>query len=353
MAKMTSGVLLIFILTLPLIFPACGTGNAAAPRTEARTLPDWVRDPYTRYDRRTYIAARGSGSSLAFAERNALGELAAFFDRYIEVQEVVIERYEEAVRSGITTGWSVNTEVDRMIQTNARFDSLVGAEIGDVWNDGINYFAVAILNRARTIQIYSGIVSSNQRMIDNLLNIPPADRNTMDAIARYQFAATIADMTTPYLNMLSVIGAPPVQGFRSGNDFRLEALDIIRAIPVNLQVQNDSAGRIHGAFARALSELGFQSGGNNSRYMLDVDVITSPVDIANNPHRWTRIAVNANLVDTAFGTVLLPYSLPPIREGHTTQAEADNRAFMAAVRRINEDYADLLRDYLSRLLPKR
>jgi hypothetical protein len=314
-------------------------------------MPDWVRDPYTRYDRQAYVAVRGSGSSLTVAEGNAFGELVAFFGQYIEFDASTTERYQEAVRDGVTTGWSVNTEVDTMIARYARFDSLVGAEIGDVWDDGINYFAVAILNKTRAIQIYSDIVRSNQRMIDNLLNIPPAERNTLDGITRYQFAATVADMTRPYINLLSVIGGP-VPPFRRGDEYRLEARNIIGLTPINIRVQNDTAGRIHGAFARALSNLGFQSGGTNSRYMLDVDVISTVVDIANSPHRWTRIAVNANLVDTVSGTVLLPFSFNE-REGHTTQSEADNRAIMTAERRINAEYANLFSDYLSRLLPKR
>jgi hypothetical protein len=354
MAKMLFGKLLICVLTLPLIFAACGTSGGATTGTNTaeRGMPEWVRDPYTRFDRQTYIAVRGSGNSREFAERSAFGNLVAFFGQYIELNETVTERYQQAVRDGVTLGWSVNAEVDTTIARYASFDSLVGAEIGDIWNDGTSHFAVAILNRNRATQIYTDIVRSNQRMIDNLINIPPPERNTLEGFSRYQFAATVADMTIPYMQLLSAIGAPPVQGFRSGNDLRLEALNITRAIPVNLRVQNDRSGRIQGAFARALSDLGFQSGGSNSRYTLDVNVVSSAVEIANSPHRWTRIEVSANLIDGAFGTVLLPYNFN-IREGHTTQSEADNRVILSAERRINQEYANLLGDYLNRLLPKR
>ena len=116
-------------------------------------------------------------------------------------------------------------------------------------------------------------------------------------------------------------------------------------------MQNDRAGRIQGAFAKALSDLGFRSGGSNSRYMLDVNVLTSPVDIAGSPNSWTRIEVSANLSDADSAAVLLPYSFNS-REGHTSQPEADNRAYAAAERRINQEYADLLGGYLSQLLPK-
>jgi len=338
---------LIFAFALPLLLATCGTNNAAVSTTE---LPDWISDPHTRFDRQTYIAARGSGSSLAVAESNALGNLAAFFEQHIELNETAIERYQQAVRDGVTVSWSVDTEVDSMILRHARFDSLIGAEIGGVWNDGRSYFAVAILDKVRAIGVYSEIARSNQRTINTLLDMPHTTRNSLEGLSRYQFAATIADMTVPYLNLLSLLGAPPVQGFMSGNDLRLAALGIIRAIPVYLRVENDRAARIEGAFSRALWELGFQSGGNNSRYALEVNVYSTPVEITGSPFNWTRIDVSANLVDAALGTVLLPYNFT-LREGHTSQEEADNRAIMMAERRINEEYARLLSDYLARLLP--
>ena len=350
MARTIFSKLSIYIFILPLIFSSCVSAGTAEPPSLAN-LPDWIRDPYIRYDRQTYIAVRGSGNSLEFAERNALGNLVAFFEQHIEINERAIERYQEAVRDGRTASWSINTELETEILRHARFDTLIGAEIGSVWSDGRTYYAVAILNKARAIQIYSDIVRSNQRMIDNLLDMSPFERNTLEGFARYQFAATIADITAPYLNLLSVIGGPVPQ-FRRGDEYRLEALNITRAIPIYIRVQNDRAARIQGAFARALSDLGFQSGGNNSRYVLDVNINTAPVEFPGSPHSWTRIEVSANLVDTVFGTVLLPYNFN-IREGHTTQAEADNRAIMAAERRINEEYARLFSDYLSRLLPQR
>jgi hypothetical protein len=341
--------LLIGVFTLPLLFSTCVSSSSGAS-TSASSVPSWVRDPYTRFDRQTTVAAVGRGGSPEIAEASAYGNLAAFFGQSIEFDERTAERYQEAVRNGLTAAWSVNTEVDTAIARSARLDTLVGAEIADTWNDYTNYFAVAVLNKTRAVQIYSDIVRSNQRMIENLINIPPAERNTLNGFSRYQFAATVADMTIPYINLLSLIGGPPVQGFRSGNNLRLEALDITRAIPVNIRVQNDRSARIHGAFARALSELGFQSGGINSRYLLDVNVIISPVTIAGNPNLFSRIELAANLIDTGNGTVLLPFNFSD-RQGHTSQSEADNRVIMAAERKINTEYADFLHDYLFRLLP--
>ena len=346
MIRKTPSPLCFIYLALPLLFLACAGSGIA------NNQPDWVRDPYIKYDRQANFAAVGDGSSREAAEKSALGNLVAIFGQNIKVDEKVVVSYQQAVRNGVAANWSENTAVDSMISISAGFDSLVGAEIGDTWNDGKGYFAaVVVLNKANAIRIYPDIIKSNQTMIDNLVNIPATEQNTLEGYARYQLAATVADMTIPYANLLSVIDGPP-QVVKSGEDYRLKALDIAKAIPVALRVRNDMAGRIEGAFAKALSDLGFQSGGNDSRYALDVNIITTAVEFPNDERKWTRINVTANLVDSNSGTVLFPCNFSPPREGHTTQALADNRAYMAAEQRINDEYARLLSAYLNQLLPQ-
>jgi len=233
-------------------------------------------------------------------------------------------------------------------------DSLVGAEIGEAWDNGKGeYYAVAVLNKTKAIQIYTNMIRSNQAVIDNLVTVSEAEKYSLEAYSRYQFAATVADINISYGNLLSVIGAPGLaQGLEKGDDFRLEAANIAKAIPVNLVVQDDKSGRIQGAFSKVLSGMGFQSGGSNSRYMLDVKVNSAPVELPNNQNKFTRIEVSANLVDTSIGTVLLPYSFNN-REGHITQAEAENRALTAAERKISNEYGNVLNGYLSQQMPKK
>ena len=317
----------------------------------ANNAPEWTRDPYIRYNRNLYVAAIGMGSSHELAERSALANLIAIFGQSIEMDETIAESYEQLSRSGYITNWSEQINVDIAITRLASIDSLIGAEIGEIWHDtGRNdYYAAAVLNRARAAQIYTDLIRSNQLLIENVLDIPQEERNTLEGLSRYHLAALIADMLTPYNNLLSVIGAP-VQGLKTGADYRLEAADIARTIPIALRVQNDRSGRIQGAFARALSDMGFQSGGTSSRYLLEVSIVIEPVILTGNPNSWTRIEVNADLLDTNLGTVLLPFNFNS-REGHTSQSEADNRAYMAAERRINADYSRLLYDYLSQLPP--
>jgi hypothetical protein len=332
-----------------LVFSVCVSANTQS----GGNPPGWTRDPYQKFDRQIYLAAVGMGSSRQAAERDSLGKLAAIFGQSIYVDEKITTSYQEAVRNGAAV-WAEGTSVDSTISTSAGMDLLVGAEIGGTWDNGREYYAAAVLNKAKAAAAYSGMIQANHEMINNLLNIPDAEKNTIDGYARYQFAAAIADITAGYVNVLSLIGNPgSAQGLKSGNNYRLEAQNIIKAIQIGINVKNDKSGRIEGAFARAFSALGFIRGGNNSRYVLEVDVIVSPVEFPRNPNKFVRMELSANLIDTVQGTALLPYNYLNNREGHTTQTEAENRIYTAAEQKIGEEYSNALNEYLSRLLPER
>jgi hypothetical protein len=303
-----------------------------------------VRDPYIRYNRLEYIAVVGSGNTRQDAERYALGNLVAQFGQSIQVDEKVSTVYREIVKGNVVK-WSEVTSSETIVELTAGIDTLVGAEIGEAWVDpkGTHYVA-AVLNRSRAVRIYTEIVMTNLSMIERLTTAE--EKYSLGGCARFLLAAAIADVTVIYANLLRQIGSP-IQGVRNGDVYRLEAADILRAIPVSVVVTKernvDRAGRIESAFARSLSTQGFRSSGYNSRYLLDVNISLTPVTFLDGQFYWTRIEVIANLRDAATGTVLMSFGFT-CREGHASQAEADNRAIMAAERRIDEDFAVLFGD---------
>ena len=325
-----------------LILSACVTSS---------NQPDWVRDPYRIYDRQTYVAAVGSGIDRQAAEKNALGNLVAFFGQSIQVDDVVYVSYQEVINSGAAAKWSENTFVDSSIITSAGMDFLIGAEIGEVWFDrNRTYYAIAVINKRNANLIYSRMFTANQVMINNLINMPSEQRLTIEGFSRFNLAAAIADINVSYANILSLLGNPAYQhGVIKGDEYRLEAQNISRLIPIEIRVKDDNSGRIQSAFAKVLSDIGFMIGGNNSRYLLDVNITVAPENNPNNQFIFARLLLNANLIDTTDNTNLLPYSFN-IRDGHNTQDGAVNRIFISAERKITEEYKDL---FSSRILPTR
>ena len=351
--KQKNAILFFSLVFLSLAAAACrtlpsGQGSSGFQNSQ----PDWISNPYLRYNSREYIAVVGSGNSRQDAERNALANLIAYFGQSIQVDEVVSTTYQEAVRDR-TSVWSEVTTADTVISLSSSMDNLIGAEIGEAWSGSGIHYVTAILNRSRAAAAYTEMIRANQAIIENLTGIPVEERNTFSGYSRFQLAAAIADVNASYADILQQIGWT-VEGASGGGSLRLEAAEIKSSIPVRITVLKeshvDSADRIETAFARALSDLGFFSGGENSRYVLEVIIVLNPVSIANSPYSWARIEMNASLIDTFTKALILPYNVTS-RDGHTTQAEADNRAVLEAERRINNEYAALLNDYISGLLP--
>jgi hypothetical protein len=319
-----------------------------------RNKPAWVDSVDSVYGKAQYVAAVGYAADRAMAEKNALGNLTAFFGQSIQADQTITNTYQEAVRNGVTTGLTDNLAAQNTIRTSASMDTLIGAEIKEVWLDSRSntHYAAAVMEKAKAAPLYTEMIQANQNMIKNLITMSAAEKNSLEGLSRYQFAATVADINVSYGNLLRLIDAPVPPGLVKGDEYRIEAQNIVKAIPVGVAVTNDKSGRVQGAFAKSLSELGFRSGGNNSRYVLRVEIAVSPVDLPNNPNKFARMELSANLTDTSAGAVLLPYNFNN-REGHTSQSEAENRLFLTAERKINEEYAKLLNNYLAQLLPKR
>jgi hypothetical protein len=333
---------------------APSASQQAAVGAAGSKKPAWVDSVESVYRSSQYVAAVGFAGSREMAEKNAFANLAGFFGQSITADQTIKNTYSEAVKKGVTTGWTDNINIENIIKTSASLDTLAGADIREIWHDIKNnvYYAAAVMEKSKAAAIYTEMVIANQNLINNLINMTSAEKNTMYGFSRYQLAAATADINTAYTNVLKLLDALVLPGLVKGDVYRLEAQNIAKAIPVGITVKNDKAGRIQGAFAKALSDVGFRSGGNNSRYLLNVNITVSPVDFPNTTNKFARIELSADLTDTVTKTVLIPYNFNG-REGHATAAEAENRVFSAAERNIGEEYKNILFTYLSQLLPKR
>ena len=336
----------IFVLSvLVFLFVSCASSPGIRP------APAWVNSVEAVYPRAQYIAATGYATSRSAAENNALAALASYFGQTIEVERNAISMYQQAVVNGVTDVWVNSAEMRNEIRTSAAIDNLMGVEIREVWFDSRDtYYAVAVMEKARAVRIYNDLINANQSIISNLVDMTSAVEGSLDGVVRLRLAAVVADMNIFYRNILRLLDAPAAGTVNAGSYYRLEAQNIISTIPINIRVANDRNGRIYGAFARCFADWGFDASSANSRYVLNVNIAMSQVNLANDQNYFSRIEVSAVLTDTATGTVLLPYNFNT-REGHTSLIDAENRAIAIAERAINEEFGGLLSDYLNSLSP--
>jgi hypothetical protein len=160
----------------------------------------------------------------------------------------------------------------------------------------------------------------------------------------------VADINVSYGQVLRTIGVTPPGEITDGRGFLIEAANIAGAIPVSVHVTGDRNNRVRDAFARIFAEQGFRSGGVNTLYRLDAELMLTNVGSTSPATVFVRYEINANFIDSETSTVLVPYNING-REGHRNEEEAINRALVIVERRINEEYSRLLSDYLFRLMP--
>jgi hypothetical protein len=325
---------------------------AGAPRAETGTGrgPDWVYNTTAVYPEDRFVSAVGYGLDRESAEKNALGALVAVFGQAVEGETNAAYRYSRAVSEGFID-MGEESEIESAVKTSFAMDTLVGAEIADRWVDNREtHYAVALMERMRGGILYRGLIDSNEEIIRNLTALSGEELNTLDACARYNLAATVADANAVFINVLSVLNPASALALRDesrpGEYYRLRAREIAKNIPVAVQVDRDPAGRIGAAFARVLSDAGFRTGSVPSRYVLEVSLSLPEVDLPQNPNKFVRYIVDAGLRDTATGQILFPYNING-REGHTTLSEAENRAIRAAEREILASYAEALGSWLA------
>jgi len=336
-----------FILTALLFYACASSGNGATGVKE----PEWVKNPYAKYNRQNYLAAVGRGSSYELAENNALAKLISIFGQNVQFDEKLFTSYQDAMRNGVFVEWSENTSLSSAITTSANMENLVGAEFGDRWDNGKDYAVLVFLDKAKAIPMYTSMIKANQAIIQNLTNMPQNEKYTLNGLARYRYAATAADMVVSYNGLLSVVGGP-VQPVKNGTEFRLEAQNIAKTIPVGVLIDNDMNGQIKGAFTKALTSAGFQTSSSNPPYLLNITVESMPVVSPDSPYKFTRVSVNADFIDSGLRSVLF-HSSYETRRGHSIQSEADKQAFMAISSEIENEYPKDISDYLDGMKPKR
>jgi hypothetical protein len=355
--KNTFGIAVLPLLCV-LFFYACSSSPASPPaqrtalsgNASSEKQPEWVNKPDTKYPQAQYVAASGDGKTAEEAQYKARVNLLGIFGMKISDDLVIDERYIETNKSG-NTSWSDSLSSERRISASAE-GILAGCEIKENWKNskGTEYYALAVMERTKTVDLYKDIISRLSRSINETLNVQ--NKNTFEGYSRYRFAATLAKDIDSCVNILRYAGGSGSvpAGLKSENDYLVEANNIIKTIPVRVIVirgkEFDKSDRIQNAFAATVGKVGFRTGDASSPYALQVTLALSEVNLANQANKFARYEIAAEMIDVRSRQGLLPtYSING-REGHQNYPEAQERAIRAAEAKINSEYKAELEEKL-------
>jgi len=327
---------------------------APAQSTRGGQEPRWVIDPYAAYPRERYLAAVGFAPNRAEAEKKALAALTAIFGQSIQADFSAVTAYSEAVSKGIVSS-SETANIRDSVSIRASLDTLVGAEIGNVWDDARGtVYAIAYLDKEKAIAVYGNMILTNLKNIEKLTAMTHAEKNTLDGYARYRLAAIIAGINAKHAGVLAQCGGPTAASLNlpSADALNIEASNIIKNVTVIVSVKGDHNNRIRDAFTKAINAEGLRTRGNSPPYTLEVNIAMSEAVFPNNVSKFCRFTVSAELIENSTDSVLLPFNFTD-RVGYSTYEGAQAIALLQAEKLIGEKYPALFRGYIEGLLPKK
>jgi len=345
--------------------------NTSPQISRERGKPAWVDNPYAVYDRVQYIAQVGHASNRNDAEKNALSNLASYFGLSLKSEFVTDTVYSETISKGKLVVFE-STRVRDTIITAATMDKLIGAEIVSIWEDTraknqeVKFYALGIINKQRTVAIYSEIVRINLINIETLIKINEEEKNTLNGIARYKLAVQIAKRNEKYAEVILAAGGSTAglnlngAGF-SGLNLDDEVKKIIQnttvAIDISVNVDgetyndNGNRNRIRDAAAKLIEKEQMQTvWGSVSLYTLK---LTINMDTStNNGIFYSDYYVSSNLIENSTGKYSSPFKGISKTEWRSTKKDTINACFDMIVRAINEQYSVEFNEFFRKLIPE-
>jgi hypothetical protein len=305
----------------------------------AQSRPVWVDRSSAVYPDNRYVSAVGSGRNQVAAENNAKAALVSYFRQSISSRVEITDTERQVNGRSVLS----NSDMSQSIEAVAAMEALIGVEVKEVWRDTRNrtWWAVAVMEKAQGRQRYANELDKTIRDINLLIDI--SGGISFETATKCKSAWELLSTAELYVLVLSMLGGPNRQPELTQLVLKVDdTLTQARSLPVDVRVAGDVQGRFRAAFAKAFTDLGFRTG-SNSRFVLDVTVNLEAAP--QNRYFNTRYTIDAVLMDTRNNSELFTYNIAD-RESHLNQEEANNRAVIIALRKIEEEFPGILRGYL-------
>ena len=333
---------------------SAGSIAFAAKKPAAAPMPEWVNAPATVYPNASYITNVGYASDRESAEIKALQGLAAVFGQSVKSDSEASQRMIQAKADGKVATASV-TAFSQNIKRSVDVDCLIGVEVKEFWleQSTSTWYAIAVLDKSKALQIYSDMISKNAAAIDTVLSSSSKGQLTLDGYAVYDFAEDIALENENHLKKLSVIQPNAVAALKSycpsSKDYHAKKVEIAKQIPLCVLVDNDVDGRIGAAFSAAIAAAGFRGTFDaTARYSLVALLTFEKSDSTDGKTTRCRYNVESFILDTETGEKVAPFSFSG-REGHVSYDEAKNRAVKALEAKVKSEFDKTFAGYLKNI----
>ena len=312
-------------------------------------VPEWVSSPANVYSRDSYLFYVGDGSDRTKAELSAVNGLSAIFGQTVKSDFTSSRKMIQAKEDGKVASTSV-TGFSQDVMRSVDSSDLIGVEIKDFYFDGTTWYAIALLDKAKTADIYSGMIVKNAKAIKSLLEDATAGKNTLESYSEYDFAADISLENEKHYKKLSVINPDAAVSLKvdvpSVSEINARKIEVAKNIPIAVLVSGDANGRIAAAFTEAIASVGFRTSLKaNVRYVLTCTLNFEKSATSDGKTQRCRYSLDSFILDSETDHQLVPFTASG-RESQLSYPEAEKRAVKVLENKIKNDFSTAFSDYL-------
>lgn len=337
---------------ISLLMALCASTAFAKAKT-SKKMPDWVTGPSSAYPKADFLSATGSAADKKAAEIDAINELVSIFGQKISSATISSRRMENAQKAGAVAEYSDEAKLEKDILREVNQDDVIAVEVPEFFesNREGKWYALAVINREKGSKIYSSMIEKNQKEINSILSQVKAskDPNTMLNFSRLDFAEEVARINEGYLKRLTILNPSAAQKFESIStpvQIHKTKSEMAAKIPVCVQVDEDSDGRIAKSFQEVMASFGFNTTlGSNERYVISCKNHFRESASSNEKTKFCEYVAECALNDTFSGETLVPLSITG-REGSPTYQNAEVRAKQKITGKIKGEFAASFQKYL-------
>ena len=313
-------------------------------------MPEWVNSPSSVYPNASYITYVGSATNRDASEVKALQGIASVFGQSIKSEAVASSRMAQAKENGLVANVNVQA-FSQDIKRSVDVDNLIGVETKEFWcDDDGTWYAIAVLDKSKAIDIYSTMIKKNASAISTVLKNIGEDEFSFDGFSAYDFAEDIAIENENHLKKMSVIDTDSVNNLKSycpsSKNLHAKKMEVAKNIPICVQTFNDEQGRFKEAFSQVISELGFKGTYDDSvRYLLVAKFEFERSDTTDKKTVRCRYNAESYILDTYTSHQIVPFTVKG-RESHVDYDEAKHKAESAMISKIKKEFSKSFYDFI-------
>ncbi len=293
-----------------------------------------------------YLTFLGSGFTLNVAEQNAIENLATYFGF-----DTVFTSFQNVEGlSGLNYDAKLSNE-----EAIATITGIRGVTIERSYVENGVYYALAVMNRARTIETYSALLSEKIDSINESYDVL-SKKESYD-LNDLALCSLLYNETTSYfddLKILSKFSTDQARHFSEAVHSQEDVDNLIKkvhqSIPFYIEIEGRGRGRteLQDALTEFLVSRNFKTGEESSPYGILIEYELVPVVMKDSNRFFYKYSLMLSIVNLSDETVIMNLEASA-REGHESADLARDRCIEKMVAIVSNDLANAFDSQFSSL----